>query len=81
MFYTVLAQVGVCYCFFMNTLYDLSINKVTDLGFGVAELNGKDVFVDGTYTGEKVKVLISGRTSDLLQCRTPGSAGTESVSY
>lgn len=58
MFYTVLAQVGVFYCFFMNNLYDLSINKVTDLGFGVAELNGKNVFVDGTYTGEKVKVLI-----------------------
>ena len=42
----------------MSVLTDVVISRVTDQGFGVADLNGRSVYVDRTYTGEKVRVRI-----------------------
>lgn len=44
----------------MSVLTDVVISRVTDQGFGVADLNGRSVYVDRTYTGEKVRVRIIG---------------------
>ena len=37
----------------MSVLTDVVISRVSDQGFGVADLNGRSVYVDRTYTGEK----------------------------